>query len=84
MVELPRHLKGYSVVSLKRLVADHRTGNPERELDGTTLNTITEYIEQYEADQADAYERNDPKHPTYAERMLDAADMARKSRREDW
>ena len=35
-------------------------------------------------DPADAYEKDDPKHPTYMDRMLDAADDARKSRKEDF
>ena len=34
-------------------------------------------------DTEDAYDLDDPKHPTYRERMLDAADARRKSDRED-
>jgi hypothetical protein len=32
--------------------------------------------------ECDAYETDDPKHPTYRERMLDAADIQRKQRNE--
>lgn len=34
-------------------------------------------------DECDAYDLDDPKHPTYRERMLDRADIIRKSQRED-
>lgn len=41
------------------------------------------YDQDCDPDPSDAYDKDDPKHPTYRERMLDAADMARKSSRED-
>ena len=36
-----------------------------------------------EDDECDAYGKDDPKHPTYTERMLDNADYERKRRREE-
>lgn len=44
---------------------------------------IRDLYDPVDDDAVDAYEKDDPKHPTFMERALDAADFDRKSRRED-
>ena len=74
----------------KALLRKHNSGNPEDELSDEQIAELQEMIEAGEAyledhadDGRDAYDKDDPKHPTYTERALDNADYERKRRREE-
>ena len=82
--KLPPHMRNYSLNRFRSLIQLHNSGDPEWQLDEETYRIVIDEIDERESVLADAYEKDDPKHPTYRERMLDAADMARKSRREDF